>query len=162
YEHTATATPFLHSEFRWNGNGWNLRFPDGALFLFPENYSGTRNSQGAPTAMRDGAGHAIEFRRDRDRNLEQLTSAGGPFIRFAHDNQSRVTAATDDRGRSVRYDYDPGGRLFAVSASQRALRYGYADIDLLTIDDGARRVLQVHQDADRRVSQLDLQDGRSF
>src|SRR5207245_1034704 len=80
YEHTETATPFLHSEIAWNGDGWNLRFPDGSLMLFPENYSGPKPHHGSPTGMRDSGGHAIRFARDRDRNLEQLTSPAGHSI----------------------------------------------------------------------------------
>jgi len=112
--------------------------------------------------MRDGSGHAIEFQRDRDRNLEQITSSNGHFIRFEHDTGSRVTAVTDDGGHSVQYAYDAGGRLATVTTRERILQYRYVDIDLVAIDDGARPILRVHQDGERRISQLDLQDGRSF
>ena len=63
YEHHA-RTAFLGSRFKWNGNGWDLRFADGSLFVFPENYSGVRPNQGAPLSMQDAAGHRITFERD--------------------------------------------------------------------------------------------------
>lgn len=71
YEHHA-RTAFLGSLFKWNGNGWDLRFADGSLFVFPENYSGVRPNQGAPLSMQDAAGHRITFERDGDRNLKRL------------------------------------------------------------------------------------------
>jgi YD repeat-containing protein len=184
YEHTATQTPFLHSTFRWNGTGWDLRFADGALFLFPENYSGTRPHHGAPTAMEDGHGHAIKFRRDRDRNLEQVTSPSGHVIRLEHDGESRVTSAVDERGRLVRYTYDARGNLAAVRDGGRVTRYGYIDSNLVSIatgmepaaspgsaatsgvsttpDDSTTDFRLRAQYTDGRVSALTLADGRSF
>jgi len=161
YEHTATSTPFLHSEFQWNGDGWNLRFTDGSLFVFPENYSGTRANQGAPTEMRDGSGHVTRFQRDRGRNLDQLTSPSGRSIRFEHDASSRVTVATDDAAHSVRYEYDAGGRLAAVTSAGQVLRYRYVGTDLAAIDNGSRPMLRVERDRGR-ISRLELADGRSF
>ncbi len=162
YEHTATATPFLHSQFRWNGDGWDLKFADGGLFVFPENYAGTRANQGAPTEMRDGAGHVIRFTRDRDRNLEQITSSSGRFIRFDHDASSRVTLATSDEGRQVRYTYDAGGRLATVTSPDRVIEYRYIDTDLVSIRVGPRQLLRVQRDDARRVSEIALADGRVF
>lgn len=163
YEHTATATPFLHSEIRWNGGGWDLRFPDGSLFLFPENYAGTRPHHGAPTAMRNSSGHAIALLRDRDRNLQQLTSPSGQAIRLEHDHHSRVTAASDERGRTMRYSYDAGGRLREVASGNDAVRYQYIDRDLVAIDSSlGRTLLRVQYDDGRRVSRIELGDGRWF
>jgi YD repeat-containing protein len=161
YEHTATSTAFLHSEFQWNGDGWNLRFTDGSLFVFPENYSGTRANQGAPTEMRDGNGHLTRFQRDRGRNLERLTSPGGRFIRFEHDASSRVTMATDEAAHTVRYEYDAGGRLASVTNAGVVLRYRYVGTDLAAIDNGSRSMLRVERERGR-VSRLQLADGRSF
>jgi YD repeat-containing protein len=183
YEHTATTTPFLHSTFRWNGVGWDLRFPNGALFLFPENYAGTRPHHGAPTAMEDGHGHGIQFRRDRDRNLEQLTSSSGHVIRLEHDDLSRVISAADDHGRVVRYTYDARGNLATVRDGSRLTRYSYIDSELVSIatsveaaasasappTSGAAVTRNVANDyklrvqyLDGRVSALTLADGRSF
>jgi YD repeat-containing protein len=184
YEHTATTTPFLQSTFRWNGTGWDLRLADGALFLFPENYGGTRPHHGAPTAMDDGHGHAIQLRRDHDRNLEQLTSSSGHVIRLDHDNESRVTAAADERGRTIRYTYDSRGNLATVSDGEQVVHYNYIDSNLISIArnkapgassdlasiSGASSTLENSttefrlrvQYAKGRVSALTLADGRSY
>ena len=173
YEHRATTTPFLHSTFLWNGTGWDLRFADGALFLFPENYGGTRPHHGAPTAMEDGHGHAIQLRRDRDRNLEQITSPSGHVVRLEHDDKSRVISAADERGRTVRYTYDARGNLATVRDGEQVTHYGYIDSNLISIttsrvpaattpaDSTTAFRLRV-QYSDGRVSALTLADGRSF
>jgi YD repeat-containing protein len=183
YEHTATTTPFLRSTFLWNGAGWDLRFADGALFLFPENYGGTRPHHGAPMAMEDGHGHAIQFRRDRDRNLEQLTSPSGHVIRLEHDDKSRVTSAVDERGRTVRYTYDARGNLATVRNGAQTTHYSYIDSNLISIarsvespaplgseatsrattpDDSTAGFRLRVQYSDGRVSAVKLADGRSF
>jgi YD repeat-containing protein len=184
YEHTATMTPFLRSTFLWNGTGWDLRFADGALFLFPENYGGTRPHHGAPTAMEDGHGHAIQFRRDRDRNLEQITSPSGHVIRLEHDDRSRVISAVDELGRIVRYTYDARGNLATVRDGERVTHYSYIDSNLISIatsvvpaassgsattsrasttpDDSTTDFRLRVQYFDGRVSALTLADGRSF
>jgi len=163
YEHTATTTPFLHSTFNWNGAGWDLRFRDGALFLFPENYRGTKPHQGAPTAMQDARGRVIQVQRDGDRNLERLTSPSGHAIRLEHDGESRVTSATDDRGHTVRYTYDGWGNLATVTDGSEVVQYNYLDSNLISVAKhaGAEVGLRVRY-IDGRVSAVTLADGRTY
>ena len=163
YEHTGQVTAFRGSRIKWNGNGWDVRFADGSLWLFPENYYGTRSNQGTPTEMRDGKGNVLRFQRDRDRNLERLISPGGHFISFEHDDHYRVTRATDDQRRSVGYVYDSGGRIASVTDEWgQVVRYRYEGTDLVAVEAGDGRLLLRVRYAARRVSGLDLGDGRSF
>jgi YD repeat-containing protein len=161
YEHTNTATAFLRSEFRWNGTGWDLRFTDGSVMRFPENYGGTQPHHGAPTEMRDGTGHAIQFARDGDRNLDKLTSPAGHAISFEHDARSRVAMAATDTAQVVRYAYDAGGRLTAVTAGDRVTRFGYDDLNLTSADVSGKRVLTVTY-KEGRVASLTPADGRTY
>ena len=161
YEHTDTATAFLRSEFRWNGNGWDLRFTDGSVTKFPENYGGTLPHHGAPTEMRDGTGHAVQFTRDGDRNLDTLTSPAGHSISFEHDTRSRVASAATDSGQAVRYAYDAGGRLTAVTAGDRVTRFGYDDLNLTSVVVQGKRVLTVTY-KDDRIASLTPADGRTY
>jgi len=161
YEHTDTATAFLRSEFRWNGLGWDLRFADGSVMTFPENYGGTQPHHGAPTEMRDGTGHKIQFARDSDRNLDKLTAPAGHSISFEHDTRSRVATAATDTAQAVQYAYDAGGRLTAVTAGDRVTRFGYDDLNLISVDVSGKRVLAVAY-KDDRVASLTAADGRTY
>jgi YD repeat-containing protein len=163
YEHVATATPFLRSRFRWNGNGWDLQFEDESVFVFPESYAATRSAEGALIEIRGRARQAVKFHRDRRRNLLELTAPGGGFIKFEYDSEDRITVATDHRGRRVRYEYDPAGRLAVVTdGTDRPVRYSYDGAKLVAVNagDGAPRVgVRYFND---RVSELRLADGRVY
>jgi len=62
YEHTATSTRFLRSRIQWNGNGWDLRFQDGTVYLFPEAYAAKKSADAALIGIRDAQGRAGAFR----------------------------------------------------------------------------------------------------
>jgi len=161
YEHHG-RTEFVGSRFSWNGDGWDLRFPDGRLFLFPENYSGTRNNQGAPSRMDDGAGHRIVFQRDRDRRLLRLLSPSGSSLKFDYDDGYRVRHVTDDEGRVVRYEYDTNGRLTLVTDGARNTRYAYDDALLSSIaSDGAGKLVEFAY-RQKRITTIAFANGQRF
>jgi YD repeat-containing protein len=163
YEHVETATPFLASRFQWNGNGWDLRFQDQSLFVFPESYAATRSAEGALIEMHDRAGRVVKLNRDRRRNLIEVVAPGGGAIRFQYDSGDRVTAASDHRGQVVRYEYDLVGRLVGVlDRESRAVRYSYDGTKLVAIDAGdGQPYLRVRYFGDR-VSAIRLADGRVY
>ena len=161
YEHRGT-TAFLGSRFMWNGNGWDLRFRDGSLFVFPENYSGVRPNQGAPIGMLDEAGHRVLFERDQDRRLKRLTSPSGHFLAFDYDESYRIRRVTDDEGHTVRYGYDAGGRLALVNDGARRLQYTYDGTLLTSITtEDNRSVVAVKYQAGTLV-ELNLAGKRTF
>ncbi len=163
YEHVETATPFLRSRVRWNGGGWDLQFPDGSLFVFPEAYAAKRGAEGALIEMRDGAGRAVKLNRDRRRNLLEAVAPGGGSITFEYDSGDRVTRAADHRGRVVRYAYDVAGRLARVTDPEGGMvQHVYDATKLLAIENaGGAPVLRVRYVHDR-VSTLWLPDGRAY
>jgi YD repeat-containing protein len=160
YEHHA-GTPFFGSRFSWNGDGWDLRFPDGNLVVFPENYSGTRSNQGAPFEMHDGAGHRIVFQRDHDRKLMRLISPSGHFLRFEYDAGYRIRQGTDDQGREVRYEYDGDGRLALTTDGGREARFHYDETLLSSIETDGARVVDIAY-REKHVTDLAFANGRSF
>jgi YD repeat-containing protein len=161
FEHHA-RTPFFGSRFRWNGDGWDLRFLDGTLFLFPENYSGTRSHQGAPFGMQDSAGHRIVFQRDADRRLLRLLSPSGHFLKFDYDDDYRVRQVTDDEGRIVQYGYDTEGRLAMVTDGARHTRYNYDNTLLSSIVSGeAGKLIDVRYDQ-KVVTDIAFANGQRF
>jgi YD repeat-containing protein len=126
YEHVSSATRFRGSRMRWNGNGWDLLFTDGALWNFPEAYAATRPAEAALTAMRDGQGRKITIERDRHANLVRLTSPGGKTLELQYDRSHRITRAIASTGGSALYEYDVGGRLVKVQdEARRLVRYTY-------------------------------------
>lgn len=126
YLHTETSTPWYKAVIAWNGDGWTLRRTDGAEMRFPEAYASRNLAQGAACERKDAAGHVLHLRRDRNRNLQEVLTANGHWIRFTCDDRGRILQAEDDRGELVRYGYNSGGLLaYALHASGAERMYEY-------------------------------------
>ena len=172
FRHEATSSEFYGAQVAWNGNGWTLTFQDGRKIYFPEAYFAKNYAQGAATEMRDAAGHRVQLKRSKLRNLEELISPGGHTITFKYDRADRIVEADDDAGRIRKYSYDRGGHLETVSDGEHVLyRLEYAplmrepgyDPWLLTrILDGDWNVLLRNLYVWGRVSEQDLADGEVF
>src|SRR5205823_9143971 len=126
YQHSETSSGFYRAMTRWAGNGWETRLDDGAMIHFPESYSARNMAQGAPTKMVDAKGHVLNLIRDPQRNLREIRTPNGQWIRLAYDDQSRVVRAESDRGDWVHYGYDSDAMLTDVEFSDgRARHYTY-------------------------------------
>jgi YD repeat-containing protein len=126
YLHTETSTRFYKSTIRWNGDGWTLRLSDGAEMHFPEAYNAKNSAQGALIEMRDSSGDILALQRDAERNLQQILTPHGHWIRFHYDGQSRIVQAEDDNANSVKYAYNSDGMLASAIHSSGAKRdYDY-------------------------------------
>ncbi len=142
YQHTETSTRFYRATQSWNGNGWTMRLADGSEIIFPESYNAKNVAQGAPTEMRDAKGNRLELRRDGQRNLQEIRTPHGHWIRFGYDALSRITRAEDDAGRWARYEYNADGMLsHAVLSSGRERHYEYQGTLMTEIKDENGRVL---------------------
>jgi len=102
----------LHkSTLRWNGArtpaGWDFITADGAVYEF-------NNTTGKLRMVQDRNGHSLTV---TDSGLTtRLTSSNGRWIELRRDSPTnRVVEAKDQLGRTVRYDYDAGGRLWKVT-----------------------------------------------
>jgi YD repeat-containing protein len=163
YEHVQTDTEFLNSRFQWNGNGWDLRFPDQSLFVFPESYAALRSAEGGLIEMHDRAGRVVKLNRDRRRNLLEVVAPGGGAFKFEYDAGDRIAAASDHRGQTVRYEYDVVGRLTSVRDREgRTVRYAYDGAKLVAIDTGDGKPLARVRYYEDRISALRLADGRVY
>jgi YD repeat-containing protein len=161
YKYRGAVTAFHDSQIRWNGNGWDLRRQDGALFLFPEAYAAKRAAEAALTEFRDPRGVTVRLERDQRRNLHRIASSTGRVITLDYDANDRVVRAADDRGRSLRYVYDAGNRLSRVEGEASVLRLSYDGLKLTAIDEGDRRLVEVGY-ADQRPSSLSLAGGQPY
>jgi len=142
YQHTETSTRFYKATQSWNGNGWTMKLADGSEIIFPESYNAKNMAQGAPTQMRDGKGNRLELHRDGQRNLDEIRTPHGHWIKFLYDSLSRITHAEDDGGHWARYEYNADGMLkHVVLSSGREWHYEYQGTLMTEIKGEDGRVL---------------------
>ena len=101
YMHTETSTSLYQATIAWSGDGWTLRTADGSEMRFPEAYAAKNLAQGAAFEILDGKGNRLELRRDSSRNLREILTPSGRWIRFVYDADSRIVQASDDRSNFV-------------------------------------------------------------
>ena len=150
FQHTETSTRFYKATTRWEGHGWTMKLADGSEILFPESYNARNLAQGAPYEIHDSKGNALKLDRDPQRNLKQITTPHGHWIRFTYDNSARITRAEDDAGHWARYEYNAEGMLSsAVLSSGRERHFDYSGILMTWVTDEKGQIL-VHNWFDRR------------
>jgi YD repeat-containing protein len=132
YQHSETSSRFYKATQRWNGAGWTTKLADGSEIRFPESYNAKNMAQGAPTEMIDAAGNHLELRRDPQRNLQEIRTPHGHWIRFTYDDQSRIKRAADDAGNWSQYEYNSDGMLETVTLSSGRQRHYEYDGDRMT------------------------------
>jgi YD repeat-containing protein len=99
-------------------------------------------AQGAPIEMRDGDGDRLQLKRDRRRNLQEIRTPHGHWIRFSYDDQSRIQQAEDDVGEWAKYEYNSDGMLTNVFLSSGHRRhYDYEGSLMIAVCDEGGRVL---------------------
>lgn len=174
FRHDETSSEFYGAQVAWNGNGWTLDFRDGRRFMFPESYRAKTFAQGAPFEMQAADGRRIQFKRNKQRNLEQLISPSGRTITFKYDGADRIIEATDDAGNVRKYSYDSSGFLETVAdASHLLYRFKYALFHYATYDwylmtavvDGRGRMLlqNIYRDSDGgSISEQRLANGAVY
>jgi len=134
FQHTETSTRFYKATTHWNGDGWTTRLADGSEILFPESYNAQNLAQGAPYEIRDAQGNRLELHRDSQRNLEEIKTPHGHWIRFSYDYLSRIKRAEDDAGHWAQYEYNADGMLESVVLSSgRERHYEYEGTSLMSL-----------------------------
>jgi YD repeat-containing protein len=142
FQHTETSTRFYKATTSWNGHGWTTKLADGSEFRFPESYNAKNLAQGAATELRDAMGNKLELQRDPQRNLQEILTPHGHWIKFTYDDQARITKAEDDSGKWVKYGYNSYGMLIsATNSSGQERHYEYQDALMTAIGDEHSRIL---------------------
>jgi YD repeat-containing protein len=142
FQYTETSTRFYKATSRWDGHGWTMRLSDGSEILFPESYNAKNLAQGAPYEMRDARGNRLELHRDSQRNLQEIKTPHGHWIRFSYDDSSRIKRAEDDAGHWAQYEYNADGMLeSAILSSGRERHYEYDGVLMTQIKDENGHVL---------------------
>jgi hypothetical protein len=144
YLHTDTSTRFYKSTIAWNGDGWTLKLADGSEMRFPEAYLSQNMAQGAAMEMSDAAGNKLQLLRDPARNLKEILTPHGHWIKFTYDDDAKITRTEDDSGKWVKYSYGAGGMLFAAVKSSGEERHYEYDGHLMTAitDEHGRTLLR--------------------
>jgi YD repeat-containing protein len=142
FQHTETSSRFYKATTRWDGHGWTTKLADGSQILFPESYKAKNLAQGAPYEMWDRDGNRLELHRDPQRNLQEIRTPHGHWIKFSYDDLSRIKRAEDDAGHWAQYDYNADGMLTsAILSSGRERHYEYSGVLMTQITDESGRVL---------------------
>ena len=98
-------------------------------------------AEGAPIEMRDANGNSLELKRDRHRNLKEIKTPHGHWIKFNYDDLC-IKRAETDAGDWAQYEYNSDGMLInVVLSSGRQRRYDYQGMLMTEVRDEAGRVL---------------------
>jgi YD repeat-containing protein len=163
FQHTETSTPFYKATTRWDGHGWTTRLADGSEIRFPESYNAKNLAQGAPYEMRDAKGNRLELHRDTQRNLQEIKTPHGHWIRFSYDDSSRIKRADDDAGRWAQYEYNADGMLkSAISSSGRERHYEYDGVLMTQITDENGHLLIHNRFRERFLQQQEFGNGAVY
>jgi YD repeat-containing protein len=92
--------------------------------------------------MDDARGNRLQLLRDARRNLTEILTPHGRWIRFTYDPQDRIIRAETDRGDWAQYTYNGDGVMSdAVFSDGRQRHYQYDGYLMTSITDGTGRVL---------------------
>lgn len=142
YQHSETSSSFYKATTCWVGDGWETKLADGSKIHFPEAYNAKSLAQGAPTWMMDKHGDKAEMIRDPQRNLLEIRTPRGRWIRFHYDARSHIVRAEDDRGNWASYSYNADGLLTdVVHADKQERHYTYVGELMTEVRDQNQRLL---------------------
>ena len=112
FENQATPGKFSGSRISWNQHGaWTVVLPDGTEFTVQGCGAKSKPGQCAVSEMKNARGERLSVERDRDGNIQRITSPHGHFIFVTNDSEGRITRVEDDSQKWVIYKYDDKGCL---------------------------------------------------
>ena len=147
---------------------WILTLADGTTYGFPTSYDGENGTDprtAAASGMMDRNSNYINFNRNGDGSLAQVSGSNGRSIHFTYDNSGRVTLGADSAGRSVSYGYDVQGRLSSFTdAAGTITSYTYDDNDnLVSIIKPDKNIRVTNSyDENGRVAQQTFSNGGTY
>lgn len=163
YRHSETSSRYYRATHRWNGNGWTTHLDDGSEIIFPESYSAKNLAQGAPVEMRNGQGERLLLNRDPERNLTEIQTPHGHWIKFTYDQNAHIRRADDDAGDWALYAYNGDGLLSEmVSSSGRRRDYWYQGVRMTRISDETGRTLLQNWYQDNALVKQQFADGEVY
>jgi YD repeat-containing protein len=116
FENKTSPDRFYGSRISWNGRGgWTVTMREGGGFTIQGCDATSKPGQCAVTEERNAQGERLVVQRDRDGNVQRITSPHGKSVAVTSDPAGRITRAQDDRGHWVSYRYDQKGCLSEAS-----------------------------------------------
>jgi len=141
YRHSESSGAYYGAVEQWEGQGWKLKRTDGLTVRFPDSYNATNTAQGAPYEILGPKGRLV-LKRNKVRDLEEIITEHGHFIRFQYDGQHRIVHAETDSGDWRVYRYNSDGMLTDVITPRGVDRhYDYADNMMTAVTDKRGGVL---------------------
>jgi len=112
FENKTCPGRFYGSQLFWNGRGgWTVTMKDGSGYTIQGCGATSKPGQCAVIEERNARGERLVIQRDRDGNIQRITSPHGKSVSVSTDAGGRITRAQDDSGHWVSYRYDPKGGL---------------------------------------------------
>jgi YD repeat-containing protein len=112
FEDRASPGKFLGSRISWNQYGsWTVALRDGTEFTVQGCGAKSKPGQCAVSEVKNAQGERLTVQRDRDGNIQRITSPHGHFLSVANDSEGHITRVKDDSQRWVTYRYDDRGCL---------------------------------------------------
>ena len=171
YEHDDTSSEFYGARFTWNGDGWDLRFRDDTLYVFPEAYQAKNFAQAAASKIKD-SGHIVQLLRDGAGNLAKIVSPSHHALNFTYDNNARIIKAEDGNGNVRFYAYDSTGHLLRVSDNTKTLysfeyqlvsiSKGYDDHLMTSIKGAAGQTILQNKYVNAQLAEQNFADGQVY
>jgi hypothetical protein len=113
FRHSESSGAYYGAIERWEHSGWTLTRADGYTVKFPDSNGATNTAQGGPYEI-DGQKGGLKLKRNESRDLEEIRTEHGHFIRFQYDDQHRILNAETDGGDRRDYRYNVDGMLVDV------------------------------------------------
>lgn len=116
FENKTSPDRFYGSLIFWNGHGdWTVTMRGGGGFTIQGCDANSKPGQCAVTEERNAQGERLVIQRDRDGNIQRITSPHRKSVSVTSDPAGRITRAQDDGGHWVSYGYDQNGLLSEAS-----------------------------------------------
>ncbi len=163
YMHTETASPYYQATQRWNGDGWTMQLPSGLKIVFPDSFSAKDLAQGGPTEMIDAKGNRLQLVRDGNRNLDEIKTPHGHWIRLWYDGELRIERAQADAGQWAEYQYNEDGLLADAKFSNgHERRYDYDGKLMTRVTDESGHVLVANEYSQGLLSRQQFEGGAVY
>jgi hypothetical protein len=160
YRHSESASRFYKGIERWNGDGWTATLANGDQILFPESYGARNMAQGAPIEFRNAKGDRLQLIRNGRRDLQEILTPHGHWIKFRYDGQSRIIYANDDAGHWAKYTYTADGMLdSALLSTGKERHFLYDDNRMVALTDEMGRTLVINTYLNRDLVRQSFADG---